>query len=126
MVEFHNQPLGNLIVEKWGRNGTETIPLEGVKFEIKHANGQYVGNSGGTLFSNDIYYSDSTGKITPSGITGTAIETGLESVPRYTIELDSQTVPTNPNAAQTLHCYNNTVGKTWSLLPMPTPEHGRF
>ncbi len=90
MVEFRNQPLGNLIVEKWGRNGTETIPLEGVKFEIKHANGQYVGNSGGTLFSNDIYYSDSTGKITPSGITGTAIETGLESVPRYTIELDSQ------------------------------------
>lgn len=78
MVEFRNQPLGNLIVEKWGRNGTETIPLEGVKFEIKHANGQYVGNSGGTLFSNDIYYSDSTGKITPSGITGTAIETGLE------------------------------------------------
>ncbi len=79
-VEFRNQPLGNLVVEKWGRNGSETVPLEGVKFEVKYANGQYVDAAGGTLSSNGLYYTDSTGKITLSGITGTVIATELESV----------------------------------------------
>ena len=77
-VEFRNQPLGNLVVEKWGRNGSETVPLEGVKFEVKYANGQYVDAAGGTLSSNGLYYTDSTGKITLSGITGTVIATELE------------------------------------------------
>ena len=79
-VEFRNQPLGNLVIEKWGRNGTSTVPLEGVKFEVKYANGQYVDAAGGTLSSNGIYYTDSTGKITLSGLTGTVIVTELESV----------------------------------------------
>ena len=111
-VEFRNQPLGNLVIEKWGRNGTSTVPLEGVKFEIKYANGQYVDAAGGTLSSNGIYYTDSTGKITLSSITGTVVVTELESVPGYTIDPDSQsqTVTINPNDTQTLRFYNNAVG----------------
>ena len=111
-LEFRNQPLGNLVIEKWGRTGTTTVPLEGVKFEIKYANGQYVDAAGGTLSSNGIYYTDSTGKITLSGITGTVIVTELESVPGYTIDPDSQsqTVTINPNDTQTLRFYNNAVG----------------
>ena len=111
-VEFRNQPLGNLVIEKWGRNGTSTVPLEGVKFEIKYANGQYVDAAGGTLSSNGIYYTDSTGKITLSTITGTVVVTELESVPGYTIDPDSQsqTVTINPNDTQTLRFYNNAVG----------------
>ena len=111
-VEFRNQPLGNLVVEKWGRNGSETVPLEGVKFEVKYANGQYVDAAGGTLSSNGLYYTDSTGKITLSGITGTVIATELESVEGYTIDPDSQsqTVTINPNDTQTLRFYNNAVG----------------
>ena len=50
---------------------SETVPLEGVKFEVKYANGQYVDAAGGTLSSNGLYYTDSTGKIILSGITGT-------------------------------------------------------
>lgn len=111
-LEFRNQPLGNLVIEKWGRNGTSTVPLEGVKFEIKYANGQYVDAAGGTLSSNGIYYTDSTGKITLSGITGTVVVTELESVPGYTIDPDSQsqTVTINPNDTQTLRFFNNAVG----------------
>ena len=111
-VEFRNQPLGNLVIEKWGRNGSTEVPLEGVKFEIKYANGQYVDAAGGTLSSNGIYYSDSTGKVILSGITGTVVVTELESVPGYTIDPDSQsqTVTINPNDTQTIRFYNNAVG----------------
>ena len=111
-LEFRNKPLGNLVIEKWGRNGTKTVPLEGVKFEIKYADGRYVDDGGGTLSSKGIYYSDSTGKITLSGVTGTVIATELESVSGYTIDPDSQsqTVTINPNDTQTLRFYNNAVG----------------
>ena len=111
-LEFRNKPLGNLVIEKWGRNGTTTVPLEGVKFEIKYANGQYVDAAGGALSSNGIYYTDSTGKITLSSITGTVVVTELESVPGYTIDPDSQsqTVTINPNDTQTLRFFNNAVG----------------
>ena len=111
-LEFRNKPLGNLVIEKWGRNGTKTVPLEGVKFEIKYADGRYVDDGGGTLSSKGIYYSDSTGKITLSGVTGTVIATELESVSGYTIDPDSQsqTVTINPNDTQTLCFYNNAVG----------------
>ena len=103
-LEFRNQPQGNLIIEKWGRTGTTTVPLEGVKFEIKYANGQYVDAAGGTLSSNGIYYTDASGQIVLSGITGTIIVTELESVPGFTIDPDSQsqTVTVNPNDTQTL------------------------
>ena len=111
-LEFRNKPLGNLVIEKWGRNGTTTVPLEGVKFEIKYANGQYVDAAGGALSSNGIYYTDSTGKITLSSITGTVVVTELESVPGYTINRDgqSQVVTINPNDTQTLRFYNDAVG----------------
>lgn len=68
--------------------------------------------AGGTLSSNGIYYSDSSGKITLSGVTGTVIVTELESVPGFTIDPDSQsqTVTINPNDTQTLRFYNNAVG----------------
>lgn len=111
-VEFRNQPLGNLVIEKWGRNGSTEVPLEGVKFEVKYANGQYVDAAGGALSSNGIYYSDSTGKVILSEITGTVVVTELESVEGYTIDPDSQsqTVTINPNDTQTLRFYNNAVG----------------
>ena len=111
-VEFRNQPLGNLVIEKWGRTGTTTVPLEGVKFEVKYANGQYVDAAGGTLSSNGIYYTNASGQIILSGITGTVVATELESVEGYAIDPDSQiqTVTINPNDTQTLRFYNNAVG----------------
>ena len=86
--------------------------MEGVKFEVKYANGTYVDAAGGTLSSNGIYYTDEAGKIVLSGLTGTVIVTELESVPGYTIDPDSQsqTVTINPNDTQTLRFYNDAVG----------------
>lgn len=68
--------------------------------------------AGGALSSNGIYYSDSTGKVILSEITGTVVVTELESVEGYTIDPDSQsqTVTINPNDTQTLRFYNNAVG----------------
>lgn len=111
-LEFRNQPKGNLIIEKWGRNGSKTVPLEGVKFEIKYADGRYVDTADGTLSSNGIYYSDASGKVILSGIAGTVVVTELESVEGYTIDPDSQSqvVTVNPNDTQTLRFYNNAVG----------------
>jgi len=111
-VEFRNQPLGNLVIEKWGRNGTKTVPLEGAKFEVKYSDGRYVDAAGGTLSSNGIYYTDATGKIILSNITGTVVVTELESVDGYTIDPDSQTqtVTVNPNDTQTIRFYNDAVG----------------
>ena len=111
-LEFRNKPLGNLVIEKLGRNGTQTVPLQGVKFEIKYADGSYVDAGGGTLSSKGIYYTDASGKIILSGITGTVVVTELESVSGYTIDPDSrsQTVTVNPNDTQTLRFYNNAVG----------------
>ena len=111
-VEFRNQPLGNLIIEKMGRSGTKIVPLEGVKFEIKYADGRYVDAAGGTLSSNGIYYTNSSGQIILSGITGTVVVTELESVSGYTIDENSrsQTVTVNPNDTQTIRFYNNAVG----------------
>ena len=58
-----------------------------------------------------IYYSDSTGKITLSGVTGTVIATELESVSGYTIDPDSQSQTVTINlTTQTLRFYNNAVG----------------
>lgn len=111
-LEFRNQLLGNLIIEKWGRNGTKTVPLEGVKFEIKYADGRYVDAAGGTLSSNGIYYTNSSGQIILSGITGTVVATELESVDGYTIDpnTQSQVVTINPNDTQTIRFYNDVVG----------------
>ena len=41
-LEVFNQPLGNLIINKF--SSVDNTPLEGVKFQIKYANGQVVDN----------------------------------------------------------------------------------
>ncbi len=111
-LEFRNQPLGNLVIEKLGRKDGKTIPLAGVKFEVKYANGQYVDVAGGKQSSNGIYYTDANGKITLSGIVGTVVVTEQESIEGFTIDPNtrSQTVTINPDDTQTLRFYNNAVG----------------
>lgn len=111
-LQFRNQPKGNLIVEKLGRKDGQTIPLAGVKFEIKFSNGQYVDAAEGRQSTNGIYYTDVSGKITISGIVGTVVVTELESVEGFSINSNtrSQTVTVNPNDTQTLRFYNNAIG----------------
>ena len=79
-VEFRNQPLGNLVIEKWGRNGSETVPWRASSSRSNTPTASMWTPLGGALSSNGIYYSDSTGKVILSEITGTVVVTELESV----------------------------------------------
>ena len=110
MVEFRNQPKGNLIIVK--QDSVTKEPLEGVEFKIVYADGSYVDAEGGTLSSTGLYWTDKEGKITISGISGTIVATEVKSIPGYTIDENSrtQTVVVNPNDTQTLYFYNTPVG----------------
>ena len=110
MVEFRNQPKGNLIIVK--QDSVTKEPLEGVEFKITYADGSYVDAEGGTLSSTGLYWTDKEGKITISGISGTLVATEVKSIPGYTIDENSrtQTVVVNPNDTQTLYFYNTPVG----------------
>ena len=110
MVEFRNQPKGNLIVVK--QDSVTKAPLEGVQFKIVYANGSYVDAEDGKLSSNGLYWTDKEGKITLSGISGTVVVTEVETIPGYTIDEKNrtQTVVVNPNDTQTLYFYNTPIG----------------
>ena len=105
-LEVFNQPLGNLIINKL--SSLDNSPLEGVKFQIKYANGQVVDNKNGQVSSNGIYYTDRNGQIILSGVTGTVVVTELETIPGYRIDPNTrtQTVVINPNDTQTINFYN--------------------
>ena len=105
-LEVFNQPLGNLIINKL--SSVDNSPLEGVKFQIKYANGQVVDNKNGQVSSNGIYYTNRDGQIILSGITGAVVVTELETIPGYRIDPNTrtQTVVINPNDTQTINFYN--------------------
>ena len=102
-LEVFNQPLGNLIINKL--SSADNSPLEGVKFQIKYANGQVVDNKNGQVSSNGIYYTDRNGQIILSGVTGSIVVTELETIPGYRIDPNTrtQTVVINPNDTQTIN-----------------------
>ena len=105
-LEVFNQPLGNLIINKL--SSLDNSPLEGVKFQIKYANGQVVDNKNGQVSSNGIYYTDRNGQIILSGVTGSIVVTELETIPGYRIDPNTrtQTLVVNPNDTQTINFYN--------------------
>lgn len=107
-LEFRNQPLGNLIIQKYALVGDQKVPLEGALFKVVYSDGSYVDAAGGELSSRGLYYSNADGQIILSGIVGTVVVTEEASVPGYTIDdaTRSQTVVVNPNDTQTLYFYN--------------------
>ena len=106
-LEFCNQPQGGLIIHKL--DAVTKKPLEGVRFKITYADGNYVDN--GTLSSKGIYYTDKNGQIILSGITGTVVVTEVETIKGYTIDetTRSQTVEVRANDTQTLWFYNRPI-----------------
>ena len=109
-LEFRNQPKGNLIINK--QDSVTKEPLEGVQFKITYADGRVVDADGGQLSSNGLYWTDKTGQIKITGITGTIVATEMQSIPGYTIheETRSQTVVVNTNDTQSLYFYNDPIG----------------
>ena len=69
-------------------------------------------NIGGKLSSNGIYYTDSSGQINISGVTGTLVFTEVSSIPGYLIDENrkSQTIVVNPNDHQSVYFYNQPIG----------------
>lgn len=106
-LEFRNQPQGGLIIHKL--DAVTKKPLEGVRFKITYADGNYVDN--GALSSKGIYYTDKNGQIILN-VTGTVIVTEEASIKGYTIDeaTRSQTVEVRTNDTQTLYFYNTPVG----------------
>ena len=110
-LEFRNQPKGSVTLYKFSSLDRRT-PLEGVGFKITFANGQVVDNIGGKLSSNGIYYTDSSGQINISGVTGTLVFTEVSSIPGYLIDENrkSQTIVVNPDDHQSVYFYNQPIG----------------
>ena len=110
-LEFRNQPKGSVTLYKFSSVDRKT-PLEGVGFKITFADGKVVDNIGGKLSSNGIYYTDSEGQISISGVTGTLVFTEISSVPGYLIDENrkSQTIVVNPDDHQSVYFYNQPVG----------------
>lgn len=123
-LEFRNQPLGNLIIQKYALVGDQKLPLEGVLFKVTYADGSYVDTSGGQLSSNGLYYSNSDGQVILSGIVGSVVVTEEASVPGYAIDENTrtQTVVVNPDDTQTLYFYNKPE-KTLVLQKYIDPEN---
>ena len=110
VLEFFNQPLGNLVITK--KDSVTKEPLAGVQFKITYADGRVVDADGGQLSSNGLYQTNENGEIRIAGIVGTVVATEMQTVPGYTIheETRSQTVVINPNDTQTLTFYNDPHG----------------
>ncbi len=106
-LEFRNQPQGGLIIHKL--DAVTKKPLEGVRFKITYADGNFVDN--GTLSSKGLYRTDKNGQIILSGITGTVVVTEVETIKGYTIDetTRSQTVEVRANDTQTLWFYNRPI-----------------
>ena len=106
-LQFLNQPAGNLIIRKVS-SGPNGEPLEGVEFKITYADGSFVPDANGELFSNGIYYTNKSGEIRISGVVGTVVATETKTILGFTIDeaTRTQAVVVNPNDTQTLTFYN--------------------
>ena len=101
-MTFWNKKAGGLIINKI--DAVTKKPLSGVKFKITYADGSNVDLAGGTISSNGIYTTDSTGQIKILGIVGTVVVEEIETIPGYIIDPNakSQTVEINANDTQTI------------------------
>ena len=105
-VEFENYSDGGLIIRKLDSETKQ--PLAGAEFKVTTANGTVVDNYGGTVSSNGIYTTDTSGQIHITGIEAgtTLVVTETKAPDGYVLETMSQTVTINKSDVQTLTFYN--------------------
>ena len=106
-VEFENYKDGGLIIQKLDSQTKQ--PLSGAEFKVTTSNGTVVDNYGGSVSSNGIYTTDSSGQIHITGIeAGTTLVVTETKAPKgYVLETMSKTVTINKSDTQTLTFYNN-------------------
>ena len=105
-VEFENYSDGGLIIRKLDSETKQA--LAGAEFKVTTANGTVVDNYGGTVSSNGIYTTDTSGQIHIIGIEAgtTLVVTEIKAPDGYVLETMSQTVTINKSDVQTLTFYN--------------------
>lgn len=105
-VEFENYADGSLVIQKLDSRTKQ--PLAGAEFKITTATGTVVDNYGGTVSSNGIYITDTSGQIHIKGIEAgtTLVVTETKAPDGYVLETMSQTVTINKSDTQTLTFYN--------------------
>lgn len=105
-VEFENYSDGGLIIRKLDSETKQ--PLAGAEFKVTTANETVVDNYGGTVSSNGIYTTDTSGQIHITGIEAgtTLVVTETKAPDGYVLETMSQTVTINKSDVQTLTFYN--------------------
>lgn len=110
-LDFYNQPLGGLIVQKL--DSVTKKPLQGVQFKITTADGTFVPANDGKTSSNGLYFTDENGQIVLPGLApNTYIVTEVATIDGYTIDeaIRSQTVVVNTDDTKTLYFYNAPAG----------------
>ena len=110
-LDFYNQPLGGLIVQKL--DSVTKKPLQGVQFKITTADGTFVPANDGKTSSNGLYFTNENGQIVLPGLApNTYIVTEVATIDGYTIDeaIRSQTVVVNTDDTQTLYFYNAPAG----------------
>ena len=108
-LEFRDQPKGSLIIEK--RDSVTGAPLKGVTFTVTTSDGHFVGNDGGKVTSNGLYYTDENGRIIITGLApDTYVVTETATIPGYVLDAMPQVVVVNPDDTQTLTFTNTPTG----------------
>ena len=106
-LTFWNQKLGSLLIRKL--DSVSLNPIAGAEFSVRYADGMPVDTENGTVSSNGIYRTNSSGEILITGVTGTLIVSEEKAAEGYILnEHDrTQAVVVNPEDGQVVTFYND-------------------
>lgn len=105
-LTFYNKPTGSLTIIK--RDRATGAVLKGAEFQISYANGEFVGNYGGTVTSNGQYTTDDNGEIIIKGLQPSTIVIHETRAPEgYILDNSPVTVEIGANDAQTIDIFND-------------------
>ena len=108
-LTFYNAPTGSLIIVK--KDSATGELLKGAEFQITYANGEPVGNLGGTVTSNGIYTTDERGQITITGLQPCVLTVRETRAPaNHVLDNQPRTVTVSAGDTQTLTVPNDPCG----------------
>ena len=108
-LTFYNKPTGSLTIIK--RDRATGAVLKGAEFQISYANGEFVGNFGGTVTSNGQYTTDDNGEIIIKGLQPSTIVIRETRAPEgYVLDTTPQSIEIKGGEAQTMTFFNSPDG----------------
>jgi len=107
-LTFYNHPTGTLKIIK--RDRATGAVLKGAEFEICYANGEFVGNLGGSVTSNGRYVTDERGEIVITGLQpSTIVIRELKAPDGYILDNAPVTVEVGAADTQTIEIFNDST-----------------